>query len=231
MVSKIEIIAHYISLGLDIYFIVFAGLRLKDIQQVSQIDAELGLLLVSACFALLLFILDITTLQNFYLKEKQRKADERENKPFDPETPETDYMWAYVIDAKLEMLTLTGFIAFLMVVALADNPEIDQAGVIFNIVLAMIDYAIVALRTALKLREFSEQRSFDVLGVQDYENLFPLYIVPFGLFALLDGTVAVCRFPFSFCWSVKALFKAPWFPKFLGDTLVPILASGVAADT
>ena len=227
MVSKIEILAYYISFALDIYFIISLAFRVADVlSKPSPTDpaqtTAIVLDLMSFGFAIGLFLLDITTLQNYYLETTQRDREDPSDK---------SYAVAYIIDSKLELFALVVFVTVLSAVTFTDNSGADRTDAILNIAFGIVDYIVIALRSTVRLKAFSNEESFDVLRLQYWDNLFPFNLLYFVLFSACDIAKAVVLSPCTIRWSIKVLCTARWFPEFAGEGVFAPITSGLQAVT
>ena len=224
MVSKIEILAYYVSLGFDTFFIYSLAVRIGNPPPVNNPGDVTSILLdiISFAASLMLMLLDISTLRNVALETTLR-----EKVLYSDDDADKSYAIAYMIDSRLEMMTLVAFTVTLVVVAITDTTGTDQSGIMLNVVFGVIDYILVAVRSSVRLNLFTKEQSFDVLELQYWDNLFPFNLVVFTLFALFDGLRAIVFFPFTLRWSLNMLFEARWLPEFATDPVVPTLTSGL----
>ena len=227
MVSKLEILAYYLSLGLDLYFITSLALRVLEIANGTVVatnteeSTALTLDVISFGFALALLLLDITTLKSYYLENtKSEKGDRKMNR----------LAFAYVVDSKLEMLAIFIFIS-LLVATSATSAFLASTDTYLNIGFGVVDYAVVALRSTVRINGFSKDGEYDVFMMQYYDNLFPFTIIYFVLYSLYDIIQGIVLFPCTMIWSVRALCTVRWFPEFVDDGMFAPITSGPQAVT
>lgn len=227
MVSKVEILAYYLSLGLDLYFIISLAFRVVEISNGSAIATTQAertaqtLDTLSFGFAVALLVLDITTLKSYYMESaRSEKEDRKMNR----------LAFAYVVDSKLEMLAI--FVFFVLLVATSATSTVEvSADTYLNIGFAVVDYLVVAVRSTLRINGFTKDGEYDVFMMQYYDNLFPFSLVFYFLYSLYDIAQGILFLPCTIVWSVRALFTVRWLPEFAGEGVFAPITSGLQAVT
>lgn len=214
MVSKIEVLAYYISLGMEIYLIVSAsnalGSNSVTLNSIEVSAFGIQLRTLGFAFSVVLLLMDLATLKSYYLEE-QRKKEEPEDKSSGFEALKI-YCYQYFVTSTIELYLLVSLIIIFGLDVVATNFE---PGKVLNVVFLMVDYIMVCFRSTAKLASVSKGEYFEPKSWLRTELTYPFILVIFTLIAVFDMLEGVIMFPFSFFWSLESLLKEKWLPGFL----------------
>lgn len=225
MVSKVEILAYYFSLVVDLYFIIALGVEIGGylFGDAPIPDTQTDLLnAFTFGFASGLFLLDTATLKSYYMEETRVKAEPRKL---------NDVAFYYIMTSKVEIYSLLSFLVLLVLALLTTSDPSGSVSIsgenAFNVALVVIDYVIVVVRSTLRINAFTMEKEFDARYLRDWENAAPFNIIYSFLIAVVDVLSGLARLPCTVTWSLCTLKNAPWFPDTLSDGLFTPMLSGI----
>ena len=198
-ISRLELLAYFASLGIDIYLAVDLGSALGTAppgNSVAQLVIDL-----SFAFALCLIGLDIATLKSYFVADETLATIEEEGGRL------SRIYNIYLASARVEsylLLCLLGVLAG----TLASSGQ-DPLGLVF----VVIDYLIVNLRLWLRLRSIAQVNAFDIEGIGLIETFFPLNVIYYGIFAAYDIALGLIQIPAIVYGSFQVLVYGRWLPK------------------
>lgn len=209
MISKVEILSYYFSLGVDLYFI--STLAPKIVNSPTNSDSDIGkavlrgLDVMSLAVAITLLCLDFATLKIYYVKSTQSKTEDGNlNK----------LAFEYLVDTRVELLAIV-FVTVFLASTRSGFTMPTSAAIDVSIAFGLMDFFLVAARSTARINAYLEDPEYDVFLMQYYDNLLPFSIIYFLCFSLYDVIQAFVLLPRTILWSIHALYAEPWLPDFV----------------
>ena len=221
MVSKLEILAYYVSLGVDSNGIISFGMAASRVEVNSnaartRLDATLGF---GFGVFIALLLMDLATLKSYYLEETGQAADTGKDSPGHESLKNTSYQYIATSTVELHLLI---FLISLFIIALGIVAGAETQGL--NLALLVLDYLTVCFRATSKLFSLSQTEYFNPRTFLRTDASYPLCLIFYLFISLWDMLEGLCYLPLSICWSLKSLRDEKWLPDFIegGDFCAPV---------
>lgn len=200
-ISRVELLAYYASLGVDIYLVVVLSEFVIGASAAGSPDTVRFINDISFAFAVCLIGLDIATLKSYFVIPETLESIDEEDGDL------SKVYLIYVASTRVESYLLLCLIGVLAA-NLAEGGE-DPLGFIF----VVVDYLIVNLRVWLRLTSIAPVKAFDIDRIGRIEDFFPFNVVGYGMVAAVDVFWGLRHIPKIFEGSYKVFVYGRWLPK------------------
>ena len=221
MVSKLEILAYYISLAVDLNVIISVGVAASSVEPGSDAanPALEGLGVIGLGFSVALFLMDLATLKSYYLEDTGQVANTGKDSSGFESLQTASYQ--YIATSTVELYLL---IALISLFGATLGTTTATGGQDLNITLLVLDYVMVCFRATAKLFSLSQTEYFNPRTFRGTDTSYPFSLLLFAFVSIWDMLEGLCYLPLSICWSLKTLRDEKWLPDFIegGDFCAPV---------